>query len=53
MNGIQIRELYISQALQVIDAHSKTIEQLQAQIAEKDRRIAELEKTPTVLVPAN
>jgi len=53
VNGLQLRELWISQALQLVDQHSKTIEELQKALAEKDRRIAELEKAPTVLAPAN
>jgi hypothetical protein len=51
--GVQLREMWLSQALQITDQQSKTIEELQKLIAEKDKRIAELEKPPVVLAQAS
>jgi ParB-like chromosome segregation protein Spo0J len=53
LNGMQFREAWLSNALQLIDQHSKTIEELQKAIAEKDKRIAELEKPPIVVQGTN
>ena len=41
MNGQQLRELWISQALQLVDQHSKTIEELQRQLAELQKQLSE------------
>ena len=53
ISGVQIREAWLSNALQVIDQQSHTIEELQKLLAERDKRIAELEKPPVVLSPSN
>ena len=41
MNGVQLRELWLSQALQLVDQQSKTIEEFQKQIAELKKQIEE------------
>lgn len=41
MNGLQVREAWLSYALQNIDQLSKTIEDLQKQIAELQKQLQE------------
>jgi hypothetical protein len=46
MNGLQVREQIVSFLLQNIDQQAKVIEELQKSVAEKDKKIAELEAKP-------
>lgn len=50
MSGIQFREAWLSNALQLIDQQSKTIEELQKQNADLQKQLAE---KPVILQPSN
>lgn len=41
MNGVQFREAWLSNALQLIDQQSKTIEDLQKTVADLQKQLAE------------
>ncbi len=41
MNGVQLREVWLSNALQLVDQQSKVIEDLQKQVADLQKQLSE------------